>query len=414
MPTIAAIMTQDARFPMGEGAGTDAVHGNPVYSYAVTLLETDSDHTGFGGAFTLGAGNDVVSHLAQELSRPLVGREIEELMSQWGEVSRQIADHPQYRWLGPHKGAVHLALASITNACFDLWAKSRGVPLWQLLLDLSPKDIVALLDLSYVEDELDAEQALALLHATHSTRELRRDVLDAGYPAYDTSVGWFNYNNGTIANNVRRAIDNGFTAMKLKVGSKDLQCDLDRVNLIRDIGGDDITLMVDVNQQWAWPAAMTACRALADLGVYWIEEPTQPDDVLGHQRLAQEIAPTMIAAGEHIANRILFKNFMQAGGAQVIQVDAMRVAGISEFITVALLAKKFGLTVIPHVGDMGQIHQHLVLFNHIALDLPCAFLEVIPHLASAFQEPAIVKDGRYQTPRMPGSSFDLTASIVGV
>ncbi|MEM1210910.1 MAG: enolase C-terminal domain-like protein [Planctomycetota bacterium] len=407
MATITAITTQDARFPMDHGAGVDAVHGNPVYSYAMTHLVSDARHTGSGGAFTLGSGNELVCMLAQALAQPLIGREIEELMSVWGEISRALADHPQYRWLGPHKGAVHLALASITNACFDLWAKSRGLPLWKLLLDLSPEEVVALLDLTYVEDEIDAQTALQLLKSVQSTRSGRESVLDHGYPAYDTSVGWFNYDNKKIANNVRRAIDDGFTAMKLKVGSKDLSRDLERVDLIREIGGDDITLMVDANQQWAWPQAAEACKALSGLGVYWIEEPIHPDDVLGHQRLAEAIAPTLIAAGEHIPNRVLFKNMMQAGGAQIIQADAMRVAGISEFITVSMLARKFGLSVIPHVGDMGQLHQHLVLFNHIALDLPLAFLEVIPHLASVFRDPAGVVDGHYQTPRVPGCSFDL-------
>lgn len=411
MATITAITTQDARYELGNGQGADAVHGNPVYSYAVTILETDTEHAGSGAAFTLGAGNDVVCHLARELAQPLVGREIEELMQQWGEVTRQLADHPQYRWLGPHKGAVHLALASITNACFDLWAKSRDLPLWKMLLSLPPESLVALLDLSYIEDELDESQALAILRAAKPTRDERAAALKGGYPAYDTSVGWFTYDNDKIVRNVRRSIEKGFTALKLKVGSADIGRDLERVQLIRDIGGDDITLMVDANQQWTWPAAMTACRKLADLGVYWIEEPTHPDDIFGHQRLAQSISPTMIAAGEHISNRVLFKNFMQAGAAQIIQVDAMRVAGISEFITISLLAKKFGLTVIPHVGDMGQIHQHLVLFNHIALDLPCAFLEVIPHLKHIFKDPASVSGGKYEIPQSSGSSFDLAPGV---
>ncbi|MHC4996589.1 MAG: enolase C-terminal domain-like protein [Planctomycetota bacterium] len=407
MPTITGITAQDARFPLAEGAGVDAVHGNPVYSYAVTRLQTDTLHEGVGGAFTLGAGNDVVCQLVETLAAALVGRDIEELMAEWGAVSRRLADHPQLRWLGPHKGAAHLALASITNACFDLWAKSRDVPLWKLLLDLTPERVVALLDLSYVEDELCGADALVMLREAQPTRDQREDVLTLGYPGYDTSVGWFDYDDQRVVDNVRDAIDRGFTAMKLKVGSKELNRDLGRVGLIRDIAGDDATVMVDANQQWAWPKAMTACRALADLSVYWIEEPTHPDDVLGHKRLAEAIAPTRIAAGEHVPNRVLFKNYMQAGGAQIIQVDAMRVAGVSEFIAVSLLAKKFGLTVIPHVGDMGQLHQHLVLFNHIALDHERAFLEVIPHLSDRFVYPVSVRAGRYQTPQEPGCSFDL-------
>lgn len=407
MPTITAITTQDLRHVLPDGAGVDAVHGNPIYSYAVTHLSSDSPHTGVGGAFTLGAGNDVVCQLAATLAEPLRGRDIDELMAGWGKVSRQLADHPQLRWLGPHKGAIHLALASITNACFDLWAKARGVPLWQLLLDLDAEALLALLDLSYVEDELGPDDVRAILAAAAPSRGSRAGVLRSGYPGYDTSVGWFHYDDARIADNVRAAVDQGFLAMKLKVGSARLERDLERVRLVRDVAGQRATIMVDANQQWAWPMAMTACRALADLGVHWIEEPTHPDDVLGHQRLSRAVAPCAIAAGEHLPNRVVFKNYMQAGAAQVIQVDAMRVAGVSEFLTVALLARKSGLAVIPHVGDMGQLHQHLVLFDHIALDLPCAFLEVIPHLCHVFAAPAQVVDGRYLTPQRPGASFDL-------
>lgn len=406
------IHTRDVRFPLAGGAGVDAVHGDPVYSYAMTYLETDNGFIGAGGSFTLGAGNDLVCQLALALSETLRHRDIETLMSQWGQISRQIADHSQYRWLGPHKGAVHLALASITNACFDLWAKSRGVPLWRLLLDLPPQQILDLLDLTYVEDVLDADEALQILQDAYATRTQRENVLQDGYPAYDTSVGWFNYEKDRIADNARRALEQGYRAMKLKVGAKDVQRDLDRAQRLRDVVGDQVALMVDVNQQWTWPTAMHACQAFAELDVYWIEEPTHPDDVLGHQRLAQAVAPVRIAAGEHIPNRVVFKNFMQAGAAQIIQADALRVAGVSEFITISLMAKKFGLPVVPHVGDMGQLHQHLVLFNHIALNHERLFLESIPHLASCFQQPVRIERGHYRTPHKPGASFDLVDAAV--
>jgi L-fuconate dehydratase len=406
MTRIRAIRTRDLRFPLEHGAGADAVHGDPAYSYAVTLLDTDAGPRGDGAAFTLGAGNDVVCRLAAELAAGLVGREIEELMAGWGETSRALADHSQLRWLGPHKGAIHLALASVTNACFDLWAKARGVPLWQLLLDLSPTQLVDLLDLSYVEDVLDRDTALGIVGAHLPTRSERLGVLDDGYPGYDTSVGWFHYDDETIVRNARDALARGFRAMKLKVGSKELVRDVARVRLIRDAVGDDALVMVDANQQWTWPTATRACESLAALGVHWIEEPTHPDDVLGHQRLAAAVAPVAIAAGEHLPNRVAFKNYMQAGACQVVQVDALRVAGVSEFLTVSLMARRFGLPVIPHVGDMGQLHQHLVLFDHIALGHEKLFLEVIPHLAEHFVEPARIVDGRYVTPRTPGASFD--------
>jgi len=411
MATIDSIQTRDARFPLANGAGVDAVHADPVYSYAVTRLGTDDALLGTGFSFTLGAGNEVVCQLAKELAQPLLGQDIEQLMVDWGTVSRSIADHPQFRWLGPHKGAVHLALASITNACFDLWAKSRGLPLWKLLLDLSPKEVVGLLDLSYVEDVLDRSAALVLLQKADNTRHERMGVLDQGYPGYDTSVGWFNYNDDQIVANAKEAIQQGFQAIKLKVGSVDGQRDVRRVRLVRQAVGDAVSLMVDANQQWTWPVALDACQRLADLGVSWIEEPTHPDDVLGHQRLAEAITPTKIAAGEHISNRVLFKNFMQARAAQIIQVDALRVAGVSEFITISLMAQHFGLPVIPHVGDMGQLHQHLVLFNHIALGMPKTFLEHIPHLRDHFADPAVVTQGHYQTPQAPGAGMDLRQPV---
>ncbi|RMF02641.1 MAG: mandelate racemase, partial [Chloroflexi bacterium] len=316
------------------------------------------------------------------------------------------ADHPRFRWLGPHKGMVHLALASITNACFDLWAKSRGVPLWRLLLDISPEQVVNTLDLSYLEDVLTREDALAILAANQPERSQRQSVLQAGYPGYDTSIGWFNYSDEQIRENVKEAVANGFTAMKLKVGSADSERDIRRTYLVRQAAGDNATIMLDANQSWSLPKAIRVCLQLADMSPYWIEEPTHPDDVLAHQTLARAIAPIKVALGEHVPNRVMFKNFLQAQAASFVQVDATRVGGISEFITVSLLARKFGVSVVPHVGDMGQIHQHMVLFNHIALGHEAIFLEHIPHLSQHFLHPAVVTNGVYKIPQEPGSSSD--------
>lgn len=405
--TIAKISTRDARFPLKPGEGVDAVHSDPVYSYAVTQLHTDGDLTGTGLAFTLGGGNDLVCQAIELLAKPLRGREIDELMSQWGDVSRQLADHPQLRWLGPHKGVVHLALSSITNACFDLWAKSRQVPLWRLLIDLSPADLVNTLDLSYLEDEITADDAIRLVAANEDGCDQRSEVLANGYPGYDTSVGWFDYADQLIVENAKRALASGFSAMKLKVGSTDMNRDIRRAELVRQAVGDSARLMFDANQAWSYPIALQMCRQLTNLGAYWVEEPTHPDDVLGHQRLAEAIAPTAIALGEHVPNRVMFKNFIQARAMQFVQVDAVRVAGVSEFITISLLARKYGLKVVPHVGDMGQLHQHLVLFNHVSLGLDKVFLEYIPHLRDYFVHPARVEDGIYRTPHEPGAGCDL-------
>jgi L-fuconate dehydratase len=328
-------------------------------------------------------------------------------MSDFGRFSRQIADHPALRWLGPHKGVVHLALASITNACFDLWAKCRGVPLWKLLLDLTPEQVVSLLDLSYLEEILSEREALCLLREELPRRAERELILRRGYPGYDTSVGWMEYDDDKVRDLTSRAIDQGFTAFKLKVGSADEARDLRRAAMLRKLVGDSSTLMFDANQHWALPAAVRMCRELATYRPLWIEEPTHPDDVLAHVALAREVGPVKIAAGEHIPNRILFKTFMQSQALHYVQVDCTRVAGVSEFLTISFLAKIFGLPVVPHVGDMGQLHQHLVLFNHIALGHEAAFLEHIPHLRNHFVQPAQVRGGVYETPQEPGASCDL-------
>lgn len=407
MTTIATIRTADRRFPLPPGDGSDAVHTNPTYAYAVTELQTDVGLTGTGLAFTLGAGNDLVTEAVALLAEPLRGREIEELMADFGATLNALANHSALRWLGPHKGLIHLALSSIANACWDLWAKARGVPLWRLILDLSPEELVATLDLSYLEDVLTADQAIALLHAELPHRAARMPILETGYPGYDTSFGWFGYADAQIRDNAARAVANGFDALKLKVGHRDPARDIARARLVRATVGPDVRLMVDANQQWTVPQALAIGRELAELDLFWIEEPTHPDDIAGHRTLARALAPTRLAIGEHVANRIAFKNYLQLDAAGVIQVDAVRVAGVSEFLAVSLLARRAGLPVVPHVGDMGQIHQHLVLANHIALGLEPLFLEYIPHLRGHFVHPAIVDGGRYRTPQEPGSSSDL-------
>ncbi len=404
---LSRISTRDARFPLTGGHGSDAIHREPVYSYAATLLQDDRGRTGTGLAFTLGAGNELVCAAAQFYAGQLAGLSIEEIMANFGARQRALADEQQFRWLGPHKGVVQLALASVTNACWDLWAKSRGVPLWRLLLDLTPEQIVATLDLSYLEDELTACDALQILRDHASSRGQRESVLRTGYPGYDTSVGWFNYPDEQVRENCRRAVAAGFTALKLKVGSADPERDLRRAHLVREAAGPQVRVMLDANQQWTLPQALALCPRFRPIDPFWIEEPTHPDDVRGHVTLAAAIAPLKLALGEHVPNRIVFKNYLQARCAGFVQVDAVRVAGVSEFLAVSLLARTFGVPVVPHVGDMGQLHQHLVLFNHIALGNEVVFLEHIPHLRSHFVHPADVRDGVYRTPQEPGASCDL-------
>lgn len=399
------IEIQDARFALEKGAGSDAIHRDPIYSYAVTNLKDDSGIVGTGFAFTLGEGNDLVCKAAGFYAEQLKGMDIETLMSNFGSVFNRLSNEQQFRWLGPHKGIVHLALASVTNACYDLWAKKRGLPLWKLLIDLSPEQIVNTLDLSYLEDVMTREQTISLFNA--DGKQQRSSIIEQGYPGYDTSVGWFNYDDEKVRLNCRKAIAEGFTAMKLKVGSADPQRDIRRAHIVREEAGDNSKVMLDANQQWTLPQALSNCKELQSMNPYWIEEPTHPDDVLAHKTLADAIAPVKLALGEHVPNRIIFKNYLQTGSAGFIQVDAVRVGGVSEFITISLLSKQFGIPVVPHVGDMGQLHQHLVLFNHIAMGHEALFLEHIPHLKNKFVHPVNIVNGVYRTPMEPGSSCDL-------
>jgi L-fuconate dehydratase len=400
------IKITDKRFDLVKGAGSDAIHKDPKYSYAVTQL-SEGNKTGTGLAFTLGAGNDLVCKAAEFYANTIKGQEIEELMSDFGNTFRSLSNEQQFRWLGPHKGVVHLGLASVTNACYDLWAKKRGVPLWKLLIDLSAEEIVNTLDLSYLEDVLTRVEAIDLLQSQKELQQARIGILDTGYPGYDTSVGWFNYDDEKVRENCKKAIAHGFTAMKLKVGSADPKRDIRRANIVREVAGKDVKVMLDANQQWTLPQAISICNELKHMNPFWVEEPTHPDDILAHQTIAKKIVPVKLALGEHVPNRIIFKNYLQTGCTGFAQVDAVRVGGVSEFITISLLCKKFNVPVVPHVGDMGQLHQHLVLFNHIAMGHEALFLEHIPHLKQHFLHPIKIDKGVYITPQEPGSSCDL-------
>lgn len=406
---ISGMRAHDLRFDLPEGAGSDAVHTDPQYGYAAVVLQTQGSLQGTGIAYTLGGGTHLVTQAAELLVEPLIGREIEDLMQDFGKVQKRLAEHGALRWLGPHKGVVHLALAAITNACFDLWSKTRQLPLWKLLLELRPEELVRLLDLSYLEDVLTADEACAILNSKLDSRAEREPLVNLGYSGYDTSVGWFAYDDAKIVDGARRAAEAGFRAMKLKVGSANPEDDVRRAHLVREAVGPDIAIMVDANQAWSVPKAIEVGRRLADVDLDWIEEPTQPDDVLGHRHIAHAIAPVPVAVGETVSNRVLWKNFLEMEAVGVVQADCTRLAGISEYLAVSILSTKYPVKVIPHVGDMGQIHQHLVFFNHIALGHAVHFLEYIPHLREQFCQPAVVEGGRYLTPQIPGCSTDLKA-----
>ena len=296
--TISRVVPRDVRFRLGAGQGTDSIHNTEEWAYATAVLESSTGQGGTGFALTMGLGNELVCTAIEALGAVLVGRDIDELMADFGSVFHGIADHPAYRWLGPHKGVVHLALGALTNACFDLWARSRGVPLWRLLLDLSPDEVVALLDLSYLDEVLSRDEAVEMLASQVPSRPQRSDVIELGYPGYDTSVGWFEYSDGQVLEKAHAAIGDGFGAVKLKVGAPDSRRDIARALKLREALGPDIRIMLDANQQWSLPKALLVCERLAEMSPYWIEEPTHPDDVFAHQTLARAIAPIRLAAGE--------------------------------------------------------------------------------------------------------------------
>lgn len=404
---IRKITTADKRFDLPPGAGTDSIHVDPQYSYAVTLLELENGQYGTGLAFTLGRGNEVVVRAIEALVPFVVGRDLDNIMPRFARVWRELTDEPQLRWIGPQKGAIHLALASISSALVDAWCHVHKLPLWRLLLEMSPDELIEWIDLRYLDDCLTRSEALELLEQNEPSSWADHELIQRGYPGYNTSVGWMGYDLETIVANCRAQVAAGFGAVKLKVGSPEIGTDVRRVGAVREAVGPEIRIMTDANQRWSVAEAIQAGRALAESDCFWLEEPTHPDDILGHQKIAREIAPLKIAAGECVSNAILFKNLIQAGGVHFVQADSLRLGGLPEFLAVCLMAKKAGLPVVPHAGDMGQIHQHLAVWQSIALDVEPFHLEYIPHLREHFAEPVEVTNGRYQLPKIPGSSTRL-------
>jgi L-fuconate dehydratase len=321
-----------------------------------------------------------------------------------GLVWHELANESQLRWVGPHKGVTHLALASVMGAIVDAWARVQAQPLWRLLLSLSVEEVVSLVDFAGIEDAVSRQRALQLLQDRRLPDSAIDELARTGYPAYDTSVGWLGYSLDELVTNVAEATRKGFRAVKLKIGSDD---DVQRVAAVREVIGQDVDLMVDANQTYEVADAIAAGRRLAEFDPYWFEEPVHPDDLLGYRAVRDALAPMRIAGGEHLANQVLFKNAIALGAMDVVQADAVRLAGLPEFLGVALLAAEAGLPVAPHVGDMGQLHQHLVPFLRVGLGMPLLPLEHIPHVADHFAEPCVIEDGHYRLPETVGASTTL-------
>ncbi|OAH11040.1 L-fuconate dehydratase [Streptomyces jeddahensis] len=408
---ITAVDTYDIRFPTSrELDGSDAMNPDPDYSAAYVVLRTDAGdgHEGHGFTFTIGRGNDVQVAAIDALRPHVLGRDVEELCADPGVVSRDLIGDSQLRWLGPEKGLMHMAIGAVVNAVWDLAAKRARKPLWQFLADAEPEWLVSQIDFRYLTDALTPGEALGLLRrGREGSHERAADLLRRGFPAYTTSPGWLGYDDEKLTRLAAQAVADGFTQIKLKVGA-DLADDVRRCRVARSVVGPGVRMAVDANQRWDVDEAITWTQALAEFDPYWIEEPTSPDDVLGHAAIRKAVAPVKVATGEHVQNRIVFKQLLQAGAIDVLQIDAARVGGVNENLAILLLAAKFGMPVCPHAGGVGlcELVQHLSMFDYVALSgtTEDRVIEYVDHLHEHFLEPVVIREGHYQAPTAPGFS----------
>ena len=418
MARITGLETYDVRFPTSRALdGSDAMNPAPDYSAAYLVLRTDDPGlSGHGFVFTIGEGNDVQAAALRALEPHVVGQEVGELTADPGLLSRRLVADSPLRWLGPEKGIMHMAIGAVVNAGWDLVTRTAGEPLWRYLARLSPEQVVGLVDFRYLTDALTPDEALAILRKAEPGKEDRIAELERdGYPAYSTSPGWLGYSADKLAALLREAAHDGFTLVKLKVGA-DRDADIARLELARQVVGDEMGIAVDANQVWDVPEAISWVNELARFGLTWIEEPTSPDDILGMAAIRRGVAPVPVATGEHVANRVMFKQFLQAEAIDVMQIDACRVGGVNENIANLLLAAKFGVRVCPHAGGVGlcEAVQHLSFFDYAAVSgrLDGRAIEWIDHLHEHFTSPASVVNGRYTAPLAPGNSMEIKPSSV--
>ena len=406
---------EDLRFPTSLTAdGTDAVHKDPDYSAAYVVLHTDGGEQGHGFTFTIGRGNEVCVEAIRAFEPLVVGRDVDEIFENPAAFWHSLAGDSQLRWLGPEKGVIHISMAAIVNATWDLQAKRKGKPVWKLLADMTPREIARCIDFQYITDALTEDEAIAILdrqQTSHAEREaiLLRD----GYPAYTTSAGWMGYPDDKVRRLCQEALADGFTHFKVKVGA-DPADDARRVGLVRDEIGPDCKLMIDANQRWNVDEAIRNVRALSSYDLWWIEEPTSPDDVLGHAAIAKAVAPVGVATGEHCANRVIFKQLLQAGAISFCQIDSCRLGGVNENLAVILMAAKFGIPVCPHAGGVGlcELVQHLSMWDYISVSgrMDDRVTEFVDHLHEHFEDPVLLRRGRYMAPRTPGYSATIKSA----
>ena len=407
----------DIRFPTSAQLdGSDAMNPDPDYSLAYLTIHTSEGATGYGFVFTIGRGTEVEVAALGAVLELVIGRGVEETLHDMGAFARRLVHDSQLRWLGPESGVIHMAIGAVVNAVWDLYARRAGKPLWKLLADMTPAQLVALVDFRHLTDVLGPEEALELLTAAQPGREERElSLLRDGLPAYTTSAGWLGYSDEKVIRLVQEALADGFGHVKLKVGA-DIDDDVRRVAMVRELIGPDVLLSIDANQRWEVGEAIEAVGRLAPYGVHWVEEPTSAADILGHRAIAEAVSPVRVATGEHIANRVVFKQLLASGAIGVCQIDACRVAGVNENLAIMLLAAKFGVPVCPHAGGVGlcEVVQHLPMFDYVALggEHEGRWVEYVDHLHDHFIEPARTAQGRYQAPTAPGFSAELRPETV--
>lgn len=402
----------DLRFPTSrEHIGSDAVNVDPDYSAAYCILETDHGPSGYGLTFTLGRGTELCVEALKYLSRYAVGRPLSSITDDLGAFYRELTSDSQFRWLGPEKGVIHLATGALINAVWDLYARVQGKPLWRLLAEMEAEEIVRTIDFRYLSDALTPAEATQLLRERRPGMEERlKRLQQTGYPAYTTSVGWFGFSDEKLERLCEEALAEGWTHFKLKVGGRP-EDDLRRARLVRSKIGPDRRLMMDANQKWDVSEAIERTRALAEVHPWWMEEPTSPDDILGHARIRREVPQVRIATGEHCHNRVMFKQLMQAGALDFCQIDSCRLAGVNENLAVILLAAKFNIPVCPHAGGVGlcEYVQHLSAFDYLRVSttLEDRVTEFVDHLHEHFTDPVRIRNAHYQLPEKPGYSAEI-------
>ena len=410
---IVALDTLDVRFPTSrELDGSDAMNPDPDYSAACVTLRTDHpDLRGYGFVFTIGRGNDVQTAALAALADHVIGLSVDAIVNDLGGFARRLIGDSQLRWLGPEKGVMHMAIGAVINAAWDLAARLAGKPLWRYIAELSPEEIIAAIDFRYLSDALTPDEALAILRAAVPHRQQRiEQLLAEGYPAYTTSPGWLGYSDEKMQRLAREAVADGFRTIKLKVGLNAAD-DVRRCRLAREAVGPDIAIAIDANQRWDVPDAIAWLKQLIAFDIAWIEEPTSPDDILGHAAIARAVAPIRVATGEHVHNRVMFKQFLQAGGLSICQIDACRLGGVNEAIAVLLLAAKFDVPVCPHAGGVGlcELVQHLSAVDFIAISgsREGRMIEYVDHLHEHFVDPVVIERGSYRLPSQPGYSAEI-------